>query len=545
MNLTESVRCLLTNYVGGTEIMSDYPFDYNSYMNLLHDDDYIELYDYYSKETMMGILGVARQENPHSSFLRWLLDMNGEHGYGSIPMRKFLSMICLMNDVVYAGKACEKCTKEKNNLFSKDNIDLLNEIKFGRYEIINLAIANEVVLQNQRRADILAIMQLKFSRLNKDDDIRNIVLLVENKIHSSERDKQTESYVKDLSMAATLKNVADRLKINWAKKYRTVNLFVYLNPFTIAEIESDMNDVRSKKNSVAKSADFITVNYQYLLDGVIEPLSNMTRDDITKLRMMDYIRCLGQAKITSIENQTVNDKNNDGNYLIMAISKSEREMALSLWRKHKKVILPVLESLLIDKYDGFILNEGDRDFWYSLANLYRTMDKSDFEDDVTAFKELLVSSKNVPPKFEFNGQEYESRKKLNIGRLARDIICDFIKNEISNGKEPFEVVKEFRNTIQQQSWINNWLREVILLDIEVDEIHRDYNSFLARFSTGHHTESWDDFKHAFFEKNAIDLGNGNSAYVAKYWSAYGIDELIKWLDSKYSTSYTTKVKRVS
>ena len=81
--------------------MSDYPFDYNSYMNLLHDDDYIELYDYYSKETMMGILGVARQENPHSSFLRWLLDMNGEHGYGSIPMRKFLSMICLMNDVVY------------------------------------------------------------------------------------------------------------------------------------------------------------------------------------------------------------------------------------------------------------------------------------------------------------------------------------------------------------------------------------------------------------------------------------------------------------
>ena len=33
--------------------MSDYPFDYNSYMNLLHDDDYIALYDYYSKETMI------------------------------------------------------------------------------------------------------------------------------------------------------------------------------------------------------------------------------------------------------------------------------------------------------------------------------------------------------------------------------------------------------------------------------------------------------------------------------------------------------------
>ena len=65
---------------------------YKDYLDLVQDENYTSLYYYYSQETVMDILGVARQENPHSSFLRWLLDMKGEHSLGSLPVRKLLEM---------------------------------------------------------------------------------------------------------------------------------------------------------------------------------------------------------------------------------------------------------------------------------------------------------------------------------------------------------------------------------------------------------------------------------------------------------------------
>ena len=71
-------------------MLKGYDFKYKQYLEILRDEEYIKLYDYYSKETIMWILGVARQENPHSGFIRWLLDMNGGHGYGTLPMKKLM-----------------------------------------------------------------------------------------------------------------------------------------------------------------------------------------------------------------------------------------------------------------------------------------------------------------------------------------------------------------------------------------------------------------------------------------------------------------------
>ena len=70
--------------------MKNNKLEYERYLEFIRDKEYLELYNYYSRETFMDILGVARQENPHSSFLRWILDIYGGHGYGSLPMRKFM-----------------------------------------------------------------------------------------------------------------------------------------------------------------------------------------------------------------------------------------------------------------------------------------------------------------------------------------------------------------------------------------------------------------------------------------------------------------------
>ena len=70
--------------------------DYKQYLEFTHDQDYIDLYKYYSTETFFDIVGVARQENPHSSFWRWLLDKNSAHGLHEMPFRKFLETVAWM-----------------------------------------------------------------------------------------------------------------------------------------------------------------------------------------------------------------------------------------------------------------------------------------------------------------------------------------------------------------------------------------------------------------------------------------------------------------
>ena len=517
--------------------MDTISFDYQSYMNLLQDDDYIALYDYYSKETMLGILGVARQENPHSSFLRWLLDVNGDHGYGSIPLRKFINTVCLIYDAIYEGKAC-KNGQDNHNILGIKNVDILDEIKYGRYEIINQFIANEMVLKNQRRADIFCITQLKFQRFTEDDNIRNLVLLIENKIHSSEHDSQTMAYVSDLISPNALSIIKNRLEIDWLDKTpstNNVNLYVFLNAFPTSEIKAKWKEKQvGKMEPFAESEDFITLNYQYLLDEVVEPLTKISSNEITRWRILDYIRCLGQAKITSMD--TSDNNNTDNIFLIMAVSDHERKPAVRLWQKYPDVIRTVIESMF--NKDKFILRNSERDFWMAMANLYRILEIDELKS--------LVQNANKRPVFTFNGNEYESRKKRNIGMLARDIICDFLQYQKEHGSDCVKTVSSLREAIQA-NWNSNWLREVILLDYEVLEIEKDYKSYKSKCTSKYLSESIEDFKGSFFsnEDQAINLGDEQLVYVAKYWSAEGISELIKILDHKYAMSYGNKVIKIA
>lgn len=605
-------------------------FDYKIYLDLLRDTEYTELYDYYSKETMLDILGVARQENPHSCFLRWLLDTKGKHGYGSMPMRKFLESVCLFRDKVYYDEdnegykeyADDRLWQQNNNLLGKKNIDILEEIKYGRYEIINQSIANEVVLEDQRRADIFAVIQLKFQRpvdkviagnnagSDANNNIRNLIVLIENKVLSKEgkgkkeddKKGQTEQYAKDLSSETVIKGVVKHINkhmpVKWMQDQiddisrNSLKLYVFLNAFQTSVIKEAWkkqvqppNGIQEKTDCFAKSEEFITINYQYLLDGMIEPLRRLSSDDIVKHRMQDYIRCLGQSKITSIGEQTA--QKDDGEYLIMAVSGREKKIAISLWHKYYKVIYPILESLFFDEISEFLLNENDRDFWTSLSNLYRVIELekltgdtetkcNDSGDEYSLYckklKELVENANKASRKHKFIflldkdrniKKEYESYTSRSIGLLCRDIIADFVKKlESKNVENVRGKIVKLREEVQ--GWNLNWLREVILFDEEVEAIQKDsYTPDMAK--PQYCTKDISEFSHAFFsymnvlrkkektelsykkgdnEKDLIqkylgdqeleiELESGDKVYVAKFWGSDDLIKLIKHIDEKY------------
>lgn len=575
--------------------------DYKKYLDLLRDNDYLELYDYYSRETYMDILGVARQENPHSSFLRWLLDIHGEHGYSSQPMRKFLETVCLFREKVYGVGLTDKADgfwKNTDNILSSDNSELLEEIQFGRYEILNQNIANEIVLNNQRRADIFGVLKIRFQR---DDSIRYLIVLVENKVHSQEHYGeanigQTEAYVKDLDKKETIRSVFEKLMMDpeGADDCKTLKLFVYLNAYRTDDIKNAFLKIRDgsieKKDAVyfAKSREFITLNYQYVLDGIIEPLYGMKgcNENVTD-RIYDYIRCLGQSRISSIYDHK---RDIEDEYLIMAVSNRERMLALSLLEKYYSIILPIIESLSVttaDNYGGFLLNNDDREFWVSISNLYRMMKLPEREADigyneacerltkvVATVNKVGNTNKSRKHRYTFKGNIYESYTVRSVGLLCRDLIADFVTRSENNASEQEEKLQDLRKEIL--SWNLNWLKEVILFDDEVEEINRNgscnvsgckyhtdgigadgfagsffsYMDILVKQSRDKQDDRLKSYDRTFDEsslgkdyKMEILLANGRKAYVAKFWGSDDLERLIEYLDNKDSCHYKDGVKK--
>ena len=593
-------------------------WDYKKYLNCLRDEEYIALYNYYSKETMMDILGVSRQENPHSSFLRWLLDVNSDHGCGTIPMRKLLETVCLFREKVYFNKSDSQCDnnindfwKTRDNLFGKNKGNEVEEIKYGRYEIVNQFIANEIVLKNQRRADIFGILKIRMQNLkdnqNNDNSIRYLVFIIENKVTSKENNadkgdnSQTNLYAKDLNDDNNLRQLIKKQNIDWIdigedkEKEKIIKLFLFLNPFSTADIKKALRENGKNEVQIANSKEFISLNYQYLLDGVIEPIANIVSDGLVKQRIQDYIRCLGQSKITPIKESANTD--DDDEYLIMAISKREKQIAIDLWKKYHSIINPILESIYKnDNNDSFLIGERDKGLWISLANLYRLIEEKDFKialndkdssfdkvdadilSDLKDLKDIVMHANSVSNsrrhKFVFKNIEYISYTSRSIGVLCRDIIADFIKKQ-----ENMHVIvnenwiEELR--LKMQKWNENWLREVILFDFEVEQLQKNdgsYNSSNSKYKT----ESIKEFAESFFsymdvvfkkDKRLLDykkeeledeykkrfpklvfpleikLNNGQKLYVAKFWTAASVDKLIGLLDNDYACDYKKMVKK--
>ena len=569
---------------------------YKRYLEILRDEEYLELYDYYSKETMMDILGVSRQENPHSSFVRWILDIHGGHGMGEIPMRKFMETVCLFHDKAYCKENAESAEKtfwnNKDNIFSPCNRDFLNKIRYGRYDIVEQSIAKELVLQGQRRADIFAVLKLHMQ--DGGDEYKYLILLIENKVHSQEHTDaskgigQTEAYVEDLSDNKKLNEIIGKMEEEWIDREvissNTFKMFVYLNASHTESIKEELRtflDKGQKKNDsacFARSKEFISLNYQYLLDGVIEPTFKMTTDSIANQRLYDYIRCLGQAKISAVDERRSGRKQLGNEYLIMAVSGREKLLAQSLWYKYFDIICRVIESLgPINSGEGFIINENDRDFWISLSNLYRMIDlgeaKSDDEKQARSkLKEIVEDSNKVhnsrKHKFIFKGNEYESFKARSVGLLCRDIIADYIL-KIEKGEQQKEALTKLRNEVL--GWHPNWLREVILFDNEIDEICRNNQCDVE--NCRYHTNGLEDFAGAFFsyldilvknnKKNEnfvlpkydrnyqentpypleIKLRDGKKAYVAKFWGADDLQGLIQYMDEQGDCRYRDQVEQ--
>ncbi|MDO5391654.1 MAG: PD-(D/E)XK nuclease family protein [Eubacteriales bacterium] len=508
--------------------------DYKEYLNLKKSNAFIELNKYYTQETFLDVLDVARKENTHSSFIRWMLNDKSTHGLGTVPLERLLETICLAEQKLYQKNEVYLNHRDlhRMNLFSWQNKEYLEQIKYGRYKIEDLRIKTEAVLDKKRRADIMLGCRILFRQ-----ETKYLVLLIENKIKSTEHTNQTKEYENAVFNLETLikkmKELFDddnaTIDFSNAQEQDFIICCVFLNACKTSEIKDALNKKQQKSEKILPmSKQFIALNYQYLLDGVIEPIHNICINEEARCRFDEYIRCLGQARL----------EENNKDYLVMALSQKERNYARELWNHNEfqKVIIEIFNSLL--PTEEFVLNKRERAFWRSLAYVYsfllpeyeKIKEHMSAEEKVN-YEQLKKTVENITRSsrkhiYEYKRLEtkqtviYQSFTENSIGKLCRDIIEDLAKNygTVWNKKD----AEKFRKKVQ--GFKANWLREVILFDDEVAGLGSEPRYFEKDFEYDNNlivkgkykTLSIEEFSYAFFSYLGMEKKRDKNYDVTKY-----------------------------
>jgi hypothetical protein len=273
--------------------------------------EYRELDAFYGRKSTFEILGIQRNEARHSRFIAWLLDPEEFHELGHFTLKKFLEACVLV------GSESRQCVP------SGELATLLDELIVGRVRLANAIVETELPLKTElplgkgSRIDIHINCQLVWST----DVSKRLTILIENKVDSDEHDSQTIKY-------------RDWLTQNPAKY--DYSLPIYLTPLPTLKLTAAGYEA---PECVCK--EFLQINYQYLVNYLIEPALSRTQSEQARDFISDYLRALSAPSMNAADKQNRGDA-------IMAISEHARKMLTAFWKKHHDLILAASYATSID-----------------------------------------------------------------------------------------------------------------------------------------------------------------------------------------------------
>ena len=273
------------------------------------------------------------------------------------------------------------------------NKELYDAIITDDLTIKNVEIETEKVLQNAGRLDIYIELFISYNGIQK-----TVKVIIENKVTAKETNDQTRRYYEYFEKD---------------KNDDVVLLYVYLTPLSSLEL------IELSESQCACKA-FIQINYQAIVDLLIEPVLHQDIPIKTKMILAEYLQSLSQPALEDEENQQKG--------LIMAIGNEERELLAKFWDKNQKLILASLYAMSSDP-------DQDKDVRDSIGTALDSISEK------TRDRSLLSISYN-------NQVEVEHIKKADLGFKTIEILdkfhviteetFDFLKTDTSCG---FDLLK--------------------------------------------------------------------------------------------------------
>ena len=173
-----------------------------------------------------------------------------------------------------------------------------------------------------------------------NDVERNINIVIENKIAAPETTKCFGKDGKRLNKPNknNVKTVLYQTEAYYqyiTEKYKDdINIFAFLKP-----TDRKLKDI---KRAECKCDKYIQINYQELLDNIIQPVSDQKDISVENMyRLKDYIKTLGKPA------ETDDDKDSDTNknIIIMAMEQKERELLTTFFKNNEDLIRAAINAL--------------------------------------------------------------------------------------------------------------------------------------------------------------------------------------------------------
>jgi len=288
-------------------------------VELRSDESYLKLTSFYQHKTFWEIAAISRWETSHSAFLSWLLDPNESHGLRSFALER------LMQVVGYAVTLGVNQRWLPVHSFASDTlISSLATADFKFYEVevgteISIDLKNPAKDHKRNRGRLDVLIRGKFSFRN--EGAKPFQIIIENKVLSKEGDSQTEDY------------------FDWVQQGRKEGeetLMLFLTP------RSSHDVISPDSKPLCKSPGFIEINYQMILDYIIEPAITMTISQATRSILEDYVRAL------STPSTELNGTEKAKEATIMAISSRERELLVGFFESNRPFLQKMCEALAQD-----------------------------------------------------------------------------------------------------------------------------------------------------------------------------------------------------
>ena len=295
------------------------------------DESINDLKRYYSTPTTWEIINQSRKETRHTQFLAWFFgnkDFNADPNAG--PIKKLIVLLLKWANM------------QENAAFDEE---LANSIYSQSLSILSYNVTPEydILVEPYGEGDI----DILVSCVAKVNDVeRNINIAIENKIGAPET---TKCFIKnDTRQSKPNKTILYQTEAYYqyiTEKYKDdINLFVFLKPTD--------RDLENVKQAECKCDKYIQINYQEILDNIIQPVSDQKDISVENMyRLKDYIKTLGKPAET--------DDDTNKNIIIMAMEQKERELLTTFFKNNEDLIRAAINAL------------GDEELSKSMAKLER------------------------------------------------------------------------------------------------------------------------------------------------------------------------------
>lgn len=255
----------------------------------------------YNTPSFFEMIDKTRSETAHSAFLSWMLKGQGvSETTADTPLYLFLSVLAkrsiqqesagtiLMNSVVRDAILSRRIKISNAETETEKSVSELAELAYDSYDSMTDAnhrlYLSQIIATVADRVDIVVKCNVE-----NCDGIKHLILVIENKIDSPEGACKATAKRKGLIMPQQYANFCQTERYYEASCQKSTSdtavIYVFLTP---KATESDFDGIHGSRTAlkndgkIAQSDNYININYQDILNGVIDNALLLQEGSITK-----------------------------------------------------------------------------------------------------------------------------------------------------------------------------------------------------------------------------------------------------------------------